>query len=103
MADSFRVIILPRVADELIEIFAYIEVQSPQNASLVALRLIDAIDSLQLIPHRHKVHSHRRDPALTVRSMPIPPFVMYYRVDDAKKLVRVLTIQHGARQQPRRF
>jgi plasmid stabilization system protein ParE len=35
--------------------------------------------------------------------MPVPPFILYYRADDGPRLVRVLTIRHGSRSQPRRF
>jgi plasmid stabilization system protein ParE len=55
------------------------------------------------LPHRYKVHEHRKDPSLAVRSMPVPPFIVYYRVDDVRLSVRVLSVRHGARRQPRRF
>jgi plasmid stabilization system protein ParE len=35
--------------------------------------------------------------------MPVPPFVIYYRVLEAERIVEVLTVRHGARRQPRRF
>ncbi len=54
-------------------------------------------------PHRYEVHQHRRDTSKTVRSMAVPPLIVYYRIDDALLAVRVLTVQHGARRQPRRF
>jgi plasmid stabilization system protein ParE len=69
MPDQYRVIILPRAIDDLIEICTFIENRSPQNAALVAERVIAAADSLEVFPHRFKLHQHRTDAALTVRSM----------------------------------
>jgi plasmid stabilization system protein ParE len=103
MPDPYRVLIPPKAAAELTEICAYIEKQSPQNAAKVAQNIVHAIDSLDLLPHRCKVHEGRADPALTVRSMPVPPFIVYYRVDDRRRAVRILSIRHGARRQPKRF
>ena len=103
MPDRYRIIILPAAADDLVAICPYIERDSPQNAALVAQRLIDAVDSLTVLPRRYKVHEHRKDRAKDVHSMPVPPFIVYYRVDETHLTVRILTIRHGSRRQPRRF
>ena|SRR5687767_11453586 len=103
MPDLYRVIILPRALKDLQELFGFIEQQSLQSAAGVAARIIAAIDSLELLPHRHKVHASSRDPSRVVRSMQVAPFILYYRTDDKRRLVRILTIRHGARRQPKRF
>jgi plasmid stabilization system protein ParE len=103
MLNRYRVRITPRASNDIIAICAHIEGSSPQNAAGVAQELIDAIDSLDLFPHRYKVHEHRRDPSKTVRSMPVPPFIVYYRVRDADLVVEIISVRHGARRQPRRF
>jgi toxin ParE1/3/4 len=103
MAHRYRVIILPRASADLQELFEYIERQSPQNASGVARQIIDAIDSLEELPHRYEVHASSRDPSRVVRSMPVPPFIVYYRTDEKRLSVHILTIRHGARRQPKRF
>jgi plasmid stabilization system protein ParE len=103
LPERYRVIIPPKASNDLVEICAYIEQDSPQNAASVAQMILDAIDSLDILPHRFKVHEHRRDPAKTVRSMPVPPFIVYYRVDDVRHAVRILHVRHGHRRQPRRF
>jgi plasmid stabilization system protein ParE len=103
MPDQYRIIFLPRSAAELIRICSYIERGSEQGARSVATRIIDAIDALAFFPHRYEVHEHRKDSAKTVRSMPVPPFIVYYRVDDSRLAVRILSVRHGARRQPKRF
>ena len=85
------------------DICSYIQRDSPQNAATVAQRIIDAIDSLEILPHRYKVHEHRKDAALTVHSMPEPPYIVYYRVDDPRQVVRIIHVRDGRRHQPRRI
>ena len=99
----YRIRIMPRAAEDIACICAYIEQDSPQNAAAVAQDLLDAIDALGILPHRYKVHEHRTDPAKTVRSMPVPPFVVYYRVVDRLAAVEVVALCHGSQRRPRRF
>ena len=103
MPDLYRVIILPRALADLQALFAYIQQHSPQNAADVARLIVQAIDSLEQFPHRYEVHASSRDPSRVVRSMPVPPYIVYYRIDEQRRSVRVLTIRHGAWRQPRRF
>jgi plasmid stabilization system protein ParE len=100
---AYHILIPPKALRDLVDICSYVERQSPQNAASVARQLLDSIDSLAFLPRRYEVHENRRDPALTVHSMSVPPFIVYYRVDDDQQAVRVLAIRHGARRQPRRF
>ena len=103
MPTRYRVIVLPRAFADLDSILGHVAVSSPQGASTVVDQLWRAMQGLQEFPHRCKVHEHRKDPALAVRSMPVWPYIVYYRVDDATRGVRILTVRHGSRRQPRRF
>lgn len=103
MPDHYRVRIVPRASDDIVGICTYIEQQSPQNAASVARELLAAIDSLEIFPHRFKVHENRKDPTKTVHSMPVPPFIVYYRVVDRLRIVQVVTVRHGSQRQPKRF
>ncbi|HEX4797412.1 MAG TPA: type II toxin-antitoxin system RelE/ParE family toxin [Humisphaera sp.] len=103
MLDRYRIIILPRASADIAEAHAYIERDSPQNATAVVRRLIQTIDSLELLPHRFKVYRASRNAARVVRSVPVPPHILYYRVVERDKVVLILTIRHGARRQPRSF
>jgi plasmid stabilization system protein ParE len=44
-----------------------------------------------------------RPAAEIVRRMPVPPYLIYYRVDDARRVVEVITIRHGKRRPPKSF
>jgi toxin ParE1/3/4 len=103
MPQTYRVIVLPEAFDDLDRIVEHIAKDSPQNAATTLDRLWEACQSLDLLPHRHRVHQHRQEAARSVHAMPQAPFIIYYRIDDDQHTVRVLTIRHGARRQPRRF
>lgn len=103
MSERYQIRMMPRASEDIIQICSYIERDSSRNAARVAQRLLNAIDSLELLPHRYRVHEHRRNPAKTVHSMPVSPFIVYYRVVDAKHIVEILAVLHGSRRQPRQF
>jgi plasmid stabilization system protein ParE len=100
MAERYHVIIEPRASRDLISIYENIEKNSPQNANSIAQAIFDAIDSLEFFPRRYKVHRRRRNPKRVVRSMPVPPFIVYYRVLERNQSVQVLTVRHGAQERP---
>jgi len=103
MPETYRVIIVAEAIDNLNGILEYIKQDSPQNAAKTFNRLWSHCQSLAILPRRHEVHQHRKASALTVHSMPVPPFIVYYRVDDHARTVRVISVRHGAQKQPRRF
>lgn len=100
MPDNYHVIFTRRAAADLEGIFKYIAHDSPRNASRVITKLVDAIDSLGQLPHRYRVikqHHRIRD---GIRMMPVSPYLLYYRVLDPQRAVRIITIRHGARKRP---
>lgn len=101
MPDHYRIRIMPRASNDLVSICSFIEQHSLQNAASVASELVAAIDSLEILPHRYKIHEHREDPAKSIRSMPVPPFIVYYRIVDRLLVVEVLTVRHGERLPPK--
>ena len=103
MPEPYEIRFTTRASDDLTSICSYIERDSAQNAASVARRLIEAIDSLVSLPHRYRIHEHRRDPAKTVHAMPVPPFIVYYRVLDRRLTVEIVAVRHGRRRQPQRF
>ncbi len=103
MPESYRITIMPRAAEDLAGICDYISQDSPQAAADVARHLLDAIDSLEIFPYRHRVHRWRRAASRVIRSMPVPPFIIYYRVLQKRHTVQILTVWHGKREQPIAF
>jgi plasmid stabilization system protein ParE len=79
------------------EIFEYIERDSPQNASRMIRRIVESIDALEQFPHRYKVLEDIETFGVEVRSMPVPPYLIRYHVDEPNLTVTVLSVRHGAR------
>jgi len=100
---AYRVIVSPRAFDDLDRIIDYIKADSPSNAAKVVDRLWESMQRLRDMPHRYRVVQGLSRPRRAVRKMPVPPFLVYYRIDDTMQVVRVLTVRHGRRRQPRRF
>src|SRR5271170_6512970 len=97
MTDSYRIKITPTASGELEAIFDYIARDSPQNAARFISRILDAIDSLDRMPHRYRL-ARSPDPALDqVRSMPLRPYLIRYIVDDSNHSLLIVSIRHGAR------
>lgn len=103
MPDTFRVIISPTAYADVDRIVEHVRQRSPANAARIIDDLLAAALSLRALAYRYRVYQHRKDQTKTVHAMPVPPFMLYYRVDPTTHVVRVLTIWHGAQRQPRRF
>lgn len=103
MSLTYRVILSSRVAGELEAIFAYVAQQSPQNAGLVVHRVLEALDSLKTMPRRFSIERRARRPGYDVHRMVVLTFRVFYRIVEAQKVVRVLSIRHGAQRRPRSF
>ena len=103
MAAPYRVIISPAAGKDLEDIFDHIGTASPRNAPAFVKRLLDGIDRLEDFPHRNVVGGHRRGLRQPVRSLPVKPYIVFFRVIEADHVVRVLRVRHGARRRPRRF
>jgi len=55
------------------------------------------------LPRRYRVVGGSRQPKRAVRRMPVSSYLVYYRIDDDQQVVRILSVWHGARRQPKRF
>lgn len=100
MAGDYRVIVSPLAFADLNQILEYIALQSPQGAATMTDRLLEAIASLEILPRRHKLFQTRGN-GPPVHSMPVDSFLVYYEVSERPRVVRILSVQHGARQAPR--
>jgi len=101
MPDQYHVILTQRARSDLHEIRDYIAKDSAHNAKNFVAELVEAIVSLQQLPHRYPIYEKRRRSAGSIRRMPLPPYLVYYIVDDQNLRVEVITVRHGMRRQPR--
>ena len=103
MEPSHRVIITSEALNDIDSIFTYIAKHSAENAKKLVRRLIAVIDSLELMPERFKSVGYSRTRQTRIHAVVARPYLIYYRVDDAARSVFVLTVRHGAREQPSEF
>lgn len=100
MIKTYRVRNTPRATADLVGIFEYISRHSPQNAARMVKKLVDAIDGLTILPHRYDVPRTGFVRGKSVRSMPVRPYLVRYRIDESTQTVYVLRVRHGARRRP---
>jgi plasmid stabilization system protein ParE len=103
MSAHYRVRLATQALLDIDEIHAHIAKDSPFAAAAMIGRIFDAIDALEIFPHRTVVE--RQDPGLAhpVRSLPVKPYVVYFRVIEDERIVVVRHIRHGARRRPESF
>jgi plasmid stabilization system protein ParE len=97
MPQKYRVIISPKALSELESILDYIATDSPANAVKVIDRLLDEIQALETFPGRYAEMNTEDAAAPPLRLMPSPPFRIIYEILRERAVVRVLTVEHGAR------
>lgn len=102
-SDPYRIIISNAALKELQAVFDYLAARSPQGASAVVERVLEAIDGLDLMPARYKVVGRSRRTSDPIHSFAVPPLLVYYKIDERLRAVSVLMVRHGSRRQPRRF
>jgi len=103
MPEHYRVRLAPPALADLEEIHTSISRTSPQGAASMLEQLVDAIDSLEVFPHRTVVERQVSSLKFPVRSLPVKPYIIYFRVIEDEKVVVIRHIRHGARQPPKRL
>jgi toxin ParE1/3/4 len=103
MPGNYRVNITREALADLQGIFDYIQQDSAENAARMIERIMDEIDSLKTMASRYKLVGRSRKRGTPVHSMVVRPYIVYYRVDEQRREVSIMSIRHGHRKQPRRF
>jgi plasmid stabilization system protein ParE len=101
MAPRYRILMDAVVAEDLEEIFEYIAKDSPRNAAGMVQSILDGIASLDTFPNRNVIELQPDAAKPPVRSLPIKPYIVFFRVDEDRQVVHILRVRHGARQPPR--
>jgi plasmid stabilization system protein ParE len=97
MPETYRVIYTSNSSDDLEEIFDYISQTSSQNAVEVINRLVKEIDGLDILPQRFAPTRSRRKFHREIRTMAVPPFLVYYEIKEATRTVAIVAIERGTR------
>jgi plasmid stabilization system protein ParE len=102
MSGGYRIQYSKRSIQDIKSIHKHIGKSSPAGAISMAQQIVDGIDTLAALPHRTVV-AGRKSSGLPVHSLPVPPYMVYFRVRDDIQLVRILRVRHGARRELKRF
>ena len=97
MPETFRVSFTMKAAGDLERVFEYIEKDSPAHAAKLIGRLLDAIDSLQILPHRNRPVKGAAPLGEQIRSIVVRPYLIRYSINDSTGVVTILSVRHGAR------
>jgi plasmid stabilization system protein ParE len=103
MTDPFRILLSKRVAEDLTSIHAHISKESPHYAAVMIGQILDAIERLKILPHRNVVVGQGAKARHPVRSLPVPPYMVFFRTLDKERVVRILRVRHGAQRRLKRY
>lgn len=103
VSEPFHLILSPEALGDLVKLHAFIAADSPDAAAKMVGQILHSIQLLETIPQRQKTRWRTPRQNEPVRSLPVWPYVVFFRVIEQKRIVRILTIRHGARRRPRRF
>ncbi len=100
---GYQVVIAPRADTDLLKIIGQPAGPLPPDVSPRVRAIFAAFDSLADVPHRTVVAAQPVDRRPPVRSLAVPPYMVFFRVYDGDKVVRVTRVRHGAMRPLRRF
>ena len=94
---KYNIIVAPRAFSDLDEVNGYISqtLCAPQAARGLFSRIIEEIGQLGEFPFRGAKVLFSFDAKFEVRRLIVGEFLIFYRVDDERKIVYVLRIRYG--------
>jgi plasmid stabilization system protein ParE len=93
---DYRLLYSQRSLNDLGEILGHIAEEDAEAASRFGASLLDHVDLLSRFPRLGGVIRKRS----RVRKLLHSPLLVYYRLDEDKRLIEIVHVRHGARKQP---
>lgn len=95
----YRLEYLPSALEDLVETARYIgvELKSPDAAERLAVKLIAAIENAREFPYAAPLYLPIRALKYEYRRLVVQNYLVFYRVDEAKKLVTVARVIYAGR------
>ena len=94
---DYRFVYTQRALNDLAEIIRHVAEDDAEAASRFGTSLLDHIDLLTRFPHMGGLIRKRS----RVRKLLHSPILVYYNVQEDKRLIEVLHCRHGARMPPK--
>uniref|UniRef100_S0DG03 Putative plasmid stabilisation protein n=1 Tax=termite gut metagenome TaxID=433724 RepID=S0DG03_9ZZZZ len=84
---------------DLQDIYDYIALTllEPAVAEKQSDRIMDAVDSLDDIPHRYRLYDKEPWHSKGLRILPVDHYLIFYLPDEAKNTVSIIRIMYGGR------
>lgn len=91
---------LPVARKDMLEIVRYIsqELQKPDIADHLAVELVNAAERVRTFPYATPVYQPLRPLKHEYRKILVQNFLIFYWIDEEKKLVTVARVVHGKRE-----
>jgi plasmid stabilization system protein ParE len=94
---DYRLLYTQKALNDLAGIVGHIAEDDAHGASRFGSSLLDHVDLLARFPRMGSVIRKR----LRVRRLLHSPILIYYRVDDDRRVIEILHLSHGARKPPK--
>jgi plasmid stabilization system protein ParE len=94
---DYRLLYTQRALNDLAEIVGHIAEDDADASSRFGSSLLDHLELLARFPRMGSAIQKRP----RVRKLVHSPFLVYYRIDDDKRMIEVLHLRHGARKPPK--
>lgn len=96
---SYKVIYTREAEKDLIDIYRYIAVDLlvPETAKKQTDGIMDAINSLDEFPLRHKRYDREPWSSIGLRIVPVDNYLVFYLVNENEATVAVVRIMYGGR------
>lgn len=97
--DKYKIKLNVRAYRDLDEIFDYISnnLQSPENAKGQTDRLWSALKKLDTFPQSHQERTVGKYAEKGYRQLLVDNYIAIFKIDEPKKIVKVITIQYQGR------
>ena len=103
MTPRYRIEYSPKAYAEIAAIFAYIAQDSVDNAEAMVDKIVAAIDLLGTVSHRQRVFDPLGRLGGEVFSLPVPPYMVFFRISEELLVIQIARIRHGARRPLKRI
>ena len=99
----FKIVYKDQAIADHEQIHDYLDQNVLDQRDKIIAELVSSIHSPEYLPARHRARFRRKTPGLSVHALPASKYLIYYRVSEDEKLVRILTVRHTSRRPRERF
>ncbi len=96
---SYNIILSESARTDLRNIYEYIAyvLQVPETARRISRKILNAIGTLENMPHRHRIYPEKPMESHEIRSLPIANYLIFYKIAEENNCVLIARIIYGGR------